>query len=159
HLDTKIAYYLTVSQEETKSFRLTDLAYEMTDMGGYDRPLEEWKENYIKEYKKEHGTKRLNEVDGADFNYEQVTKIEFLAPYASGDVDATLRIHNVLMDNINQSEQWKSMYLDFYPRLTVALAQMEANGFKADEEYMEVLEVEYADEKERLIDKIRANAF
>lgn len=48
--DTKIAYYLSVSQEADASLRLSDLAFEMTDMGGYDNDLEQYKKDYIKNY-------------------------------------------------------------------------------------------------------------
>lgn len=155
NLDTKVAYYLTVSQEKAKSFRLTDIAYEMTDMGGYDKPLEDWKKQYIKDYKAEHGKVPVNEIDGGNFNYEWFPLKEQLAPYASGDVDATLRIHNVLMEKINTSAKWKDLYFNFYPRLTVALAQAESNGLKADIPYLEKLQVVYAEELERIIKAIR----
>ena len=155
NLDTKVAYYLTVSQEKAKSFRLTDIAYEMTDMGGYDKPLEDWKKQYIKDYKAEHGKAPVNEIDGGNFNYEWFPLKEQLAPYASGDVDATLRIHNVLMEKINTSAKWIDLYFNFYPRLTVALAQAESNGLKADIPYLEKLQVVYAEELERIIKAIR----
>lgn len=155
HLDTKVAYYLTVSQEEAKSFTLSTLAYEMTDMGGYDKPLDEWRENYIKEYRAEHKEKPVNEVDGSDFNYEWFPLRDFLAPYAAGDVDATLRIHNVLAKNIAQTEAWTDLYYRFYPRLTVALASIEAWGFQADPEYFDVLDEEYNKERDRILEAIR----
>lgn len=43
HRDTKILYWLTVTQQVEDSFRLSDLSFELTDMGGYDDPLEEFK--------------------------------------------------------------------------------------------------------------------
>ena len=48
--DTKIAYYLAISQEAESSLRLSDMAYEMTDMGGYDKPLEDYKIQYKKNH-------------------------------------------------------------------------------------------------------------
>lgn len=41
--DTKVGWYLAVTQEQAESLRLSDLAYEVTDQGGYDKPLEEFK--------------------------------------------------------------------------------------------------------------------
>lgn len=41
--DTKVGWYLAVTQEQAESLRLSDLAYEVTDMGGYDKPLEDFK--------------------------------------------------------------------------------------------------------------------
>lgn len=45
--DTKVGWYLAVSQEASESLRLTNLAYEATDMGGYDEPLENFKVWFI----------------------------------------------------------------------------------------------------------------
>lgn len=41
--DTKVGWYLAVTQEQAESLRLSDLSYEVTDMGGYDKPLEDFK--------------------------------------------------------------------------------------------------------------------
>ena len=49
HRDTKVMYYLLVNQDVESSLKLSDLSYEMTDMGGYDKPLEEFKKQYVKE--------------------------------------------------------------------------------------------------------------
>lgn len=156
--DTKIAYYLTVSQEASKSFRLSDLAYEMTDMGGYDAPLEEWKKEYIKKYKKEHNQTPVNEVDGSNFNYEWIPLKEFLSPYASGDVDCTLRIYNVLWEKVKTYDKWVTLFTDFYPRLMVTLARMESTGFAVNEDYLDELDVEYNKELERLTNELRDNS-
>lgn len=51
--DTKVGWYLAVTQEEAESLRLSDLAYEATDMGGYDKPLEDykvWFRNHLLKY-------------------------------------------------------------------------------------------------------------
>lgn len=41
--DTKVGWYLAVTQEVKESLRLSYLAYEVTDVGGYDKPLEDFK--------------------------------------------------------------------------------------------------------------------
>lgn len=41
-IDTKDGYYLTINQAVKESLRLTDLSKELTDMGGYDDPLEDF---------------------------------------------------------------------------------------------------------------------
>ena len=45
--DTLVGWYLAVTQETTDSKRLSDLTYEVTDMGGYDKPLEDFKKWYV----------------------------------------------------------------------------------------------------------------
>ena len=41
--DTKVGWYLAVSQEKAESLRLSNLSYEATTIGGYDKPLEDFK--------------------------------------------------------------------------------------------------------------------
>ena len=55
HEDTMVGWYLAVSQETSDSLRLSNLAYEATDMGGYDEPLENFKIWFM--------TKLLKELD------------------------------------------------------------------------------------------------
>ena len=50
HRDTKVMYYLLINQEVESSLRLSDMAYELTDMGGYDRALEDYKKKYSADY-------------------------------------------------------------------------------------------------------------
>ncbi|WAX23341.1 DNA polymerase I [Staphylococcus phage vB_SauM_VL10] len=45
--DTLVGWYLAVTQDTKDSKRLSDLAYEVTDVGGYDKPLEDFKEWYV----------------------------------------------------------------------------------------------------------------
>lgn len=87
--DTKVGWYLAVTQEQAESLRLSDLAYEVTDMGGYDKPLEDFKKwfssdllkvisekmnNIIKDNKKtakkEHGIKATDYNDWLDNNID-----------------------------------------------------------------------------------------
>lgn len=160
NVDTKVAYFLAISQEEAKSFKLTDLAYEFTDMGGYDKELEEWKKQYIIDYKAEHGSNPVNEVDGSNFSYEWFPLEEVLTPYSAGDTDCTLRIYNRLWnDHIKDNPKWVELFTNFYPRLAVSLARMESTGFMADRDYMEVLDVEYEKEVNRLEAEIRKSSY
>lgn len=48
--DTKTMYYLLVNQDVKGSLRLSDLTYEFTDLGGYDKALEDYKKQYIEDY-------------------------------------------------------------------------------------------------------------
>lgn len=208
--DTKVGYYLAVTQKLEASFKLSDLAYEMTDMGGYDKALEEYKKKYkqetleankaeidvekeaektriateyteataeykatMQELKKEKKSTlhlsppvkekiktfpkaeaRKNEVDGGDFNYEWIP-LELLHPYASGDVDCCLRIHNKLIKIIEQNEQMHFQFTEFYPQLISALATVESNGIMADRDYMEFINKEYTKKEEELIEEMR----
>lgn len=193
--DTKIMYYLLIDQEEEGSLKLSDLAYELTDMGGYDKPMDEYRKKYIAEYRKkrqeeieklraEHREKvkedraqaeregrryvaerktfpkvesPKNEIDGGDFNFEWFPLKEVLHYYASGDVDAGLRIHNKL-DELGKKPENKNLrylYTTHYPELTKYLAVLEANGVQMDTEYTEGLAERYIEEEERLEEAMR----
>lgn len=154
HMDIQIAYWMVISQDRNNLRRLGNLAYEFTDMGGYDNDLEEWKDNYIREYRKEHKKPPVNEVDGSNFNYEWFP-LKMLVEYASGDVDATLRIHNVLYKKVETNEKWIKLYTDFYPRMSSAIAVTEANGLKLDLDYARKIAKEYRKEEARIVERIR----
>lgn len=79
--DTKVGWYLAVTQEKSESLRLSNLAYEATDMGGYDKPLEDFKVWYktvlLKFLEKELGeivkknkdlAKKNHNVNKTDYN-------------------------------------------------------------------------------------------
>lgn len=189
-------YYLLVNQEVESSLQLSDLSYELTDMGGYDKPLEEFKKNYQKTYldnekariaqmkedykaavayekelAKAEGRKpnkmekpefpkaesRVNEIDGGNFNYEWIPLFEFLSPYASGDVDSCLRIHNVLDKRgmLPENAKLRKLYIKDYCDITNVLAKIEANGVLMDIEYNKHIEKAYVGEEERLLQEMR----
>lgn len=153
--DTMVGYYLTVTQKVEKSFKLSDLAYEMTDMGGYDKALDDFKKEYKTQWKKDHPKESLeNEIDGGDFNYEWIP-LKLLHPYASGDVDCCLRIHNTLNRVIQSNLQWVQLYDVFYPKLISTLATIESNGMKVDMEYLVDIDEKYTAEVDRLEEEIR----
>lgn len=193
--DTMIMYYTLINQNPEASLALSDLAYELTDMGGYDKALDEYKRKYIQDHlatekakiaqkRQDHkdkvkaereeakkkgekyvakkvtfpkASKPKNEVDGSDFNYEWFDLIEMLHPYASGDVDACLRIHNQL-DEIGKkegNEERRELYTEHYPELTNSLAYIEANGIKMDVEYNDNLSEAYEQEMQVLLKQLR----
>jgi DNA polymerase I-like protein with 3'-5' exonuclease and polymerase domains/uracil-DNA glycosylase len=213
--DTKVMYYLLINQEVEGSLQLSDMAYELTDMGGYDKPLDDFKKQYVSNYvaklkqdieqmkadykaqvtqlKEEYKEKVAqekelaraegrksqhtsipkpdippkpefptveppkNEVDGGDFNYEWIPLFSFLSPYASGDVDACLRIHNKL-DAIGlkpENARLRELYTGHYADLTNVLAKIEANGVKMDVKYNDILVEAYTEEEERILQEMR----
>ena len=193
--DTMIMYYVLINQDVEASLALSDMAYELTDMGGYDKALDEYKKEFIQNHleqdkarikkmredhkekvkrekaeAKERGekyvtqkvtfpkaSKPVNEIDGSDFNYEWFDLIEMLHPYASGDVDACLRIYNKL-DELGKkegNEKRRKLYTEHYPELTNSLAYIEANGVAMDVEYNDNLSEAYEKEMEVLLEKLR----
>ncbi|AIF72018.1 DNA polymerase [Bacillus phage Riley] len=257
--DTKTMYYLLVNQDVKGSLRLSDLTYEFTDMGGYDKALEDYKKQYIEDYKakekaridkekldwklkcdaeREQASNKIkemkadinatikelrselkvvnktikklekdeqplteflagrpdyltnrieelkqlrdrqaqewkyekpetpkwdevkapvNEIDGGDFNYEWIPLWEMLSPYASGDVDACLRIYNQLAARCTKKglEKLQDLYTGHYPELVNVLAKIEATGIKTDIPYIKSLVEAYTKEENRLIALMR----
>lgn len=196
HRDTKVMYYLLVNQEVEGSLKLSDLSYELTDMGGYDKPLEEFKKQYVidfvakrkeevaamkEDYKRRVAAEKalakaerrkpmkiekpdfpsveppVNEVDGSDFNYEWIPLFSFLSPYASGDVDSCLRIHNKL-DAVGlkpENARLRKLYAEHYADLTNVLAKIESNGVMMDTAYNDILVEAYTGEEDRLLQEMR----
>jgi DNA polymerase I-like protein with 3'-5' exonuclease and polymerase domains len=196
HRDTKIMYYALLNQDVDKSLRLTNLSYELTDMGGYDKALEDYKQQYIDEWVEERKAQKkemqeafkrakaeekalakaekrkpralptpefpdtsppVNEIDGSNFNYEWIPLVKMLHPYASGDVDACLRIHNKL-DAIGlkpENARIRELYTKHYTDLTARLAEIEANGVKMNTDYTKGLIEAYTGEEDRILQEIR----
>lgn len=88
--DTIVGWYLSVTQETADSLRLTNLAYEATDMGGYDKPLEDFKlwfvskliryfSDQIKEIQKENKTiaKKEYNIKATEYKKWIEEKIDF----------------------------------------------------------------------------------
>lgn len=196
HRDTKVMYYMLINQEVESSLQLSDLSYELTDMGGYDKPLDEFKKQYVTDFiatrkaemermKQEHKQAQAeekvrakaerrkaeklpkpdypsteaptNEVDGGDFNYEWIPLFAFLSPYASGDVDACLRIHNRLeaIGMKPENARIRELYIGPYCDVTNVLAKIESNGVKMDTAYNDILIEAYTEEEERILQEIR----
>ncbi|QEG04202.1 DNA polymerase 2 [Bacillus phage BC-T25] len=227
HRDTKVMYYLLVNQAVDSSLKLSDLAYELTDMGGYDKALEDFKTQYVEEYianlkakvdqmkldykiqcansKEKHqanvkeARERMKElrkgnptyatqeeyiqlkeiadkkhvnppkpdypaveapknpIDGTDFCYEWIPLFSMLSPYASGDVDACLRIYNQLEIRGQRPEnrRVRELYTGHYTELTNYLAMIEANGVKMDVAYNDILIEAYTAEERRLVEEMR----
>lgn len=59
-LDTQVGYYLTVSQKTEDAFGLKTIVYQYTDMGGYEDPLDEYKEWFLKKLLKK--TARIRDI-------------------------------------------------------------------------------------------------
>lgn len=228
--DTKIGYWLEVSQDDKTDKTLSDLAFGLTSMGGYDAPLEDYKD-FVKQQvfigaekvlkakiakaklkandttiqldesdydavkdsidwsiAKTHkfyydgledwcinvlaipklnkyrlAKKVVNEIDpkgsGNDFNYEWIP-LEIMSYYAAGDSDCCLRLHHRLIsmmknDQKDPNNRLLYLYQDYYPKVTVGFACLEAWGMHANTEYMDKIAVKYTDEKNRLIEEMR----
>ena len=73
-LDTLIGYFLEVSQESETSRHLSDLAFTMTPLGGYDAPLEDYKKWLMEQQLKvARAAKKLKDELTEGFVRENIT--------------------------------------------------------------------------------------
>jgi len=133
--DPMIAHYIAVS-EERGGHGLKDLAWEHTDMGGYDNALDD--------YKREHG------IVG---RYDQIAW-EILREYAAADVDCTMRLWDVFEPMILEHPKWPALF-QIYMDGSYALRDMEINGILADEKRIEEFDIAYRNRIEEMEEKLR----
>ena len=172
-IDSMMMHYVAVSEELNVGRGLKQLAYEYTDMGGYDEPLDSYKETYLREakekwiankeaekqstgakYKKSDYTDPKNEIDGSNFNYEWIP-LDILAPYAAADTDVCLRISHELLKLVEENPKWIHLIFDYYPRLQNYLARCEENGVQLDPKQIAINKEGYGKEVARLLALIK----
>lgn len=105
--DTKQMQHLV---NENVQNRLTDLAYQHTDMGGYDTPMQEF-------------------LDDGNEHWQAPPK--FMLPYAAGDADCTRRVYVKLRNKIQElGLTWLEQNI-VLPAVTT-LARIEHRGMQVD---------------------------
>lgn len=133
--DPMIAHYIAVS-EERKGHGLKDLAWEHTDMGGYDNELDE--------YKQENG------IVG---NYGDI-EWEILREYAAADVDCTMRLFKVFEPMISNHPKWPDLF-QLYMDGSYALRDLELNGAMVNKERAEEFNKAYLKRIAELEEQLR----
>lgn len=116
--DTQQMFHLI---NEQASSGLKDLAYQFTDMGGYDTPMQEFLDK---------GNKHLD------------ASADFILPYAAGDADCTLRIYHVLRAKISKDVGLSWVERNVVNPATTTLARIEIRGMRIDFEHAKVVERE-----------------
>lgn len=95
--DTVLMHYLLDERQGTHG--LKTLAMKYTDMGDYDRALDEFKKTYCSS----HGIKE------EDFSYDLIP-FDILGDYAAQDTDATIRMYHKFKPLIDGNAKLASMY-------------------------------------------------
>lgn len=134
--DPQVAHYLAFNQDKG-THGLKALAWEFTDMGGYDNPLDD--------YKKEHG------IVG---NYNLIPW-EILREYAAADVDCTFRLFERFKPEIDKNEKFVAL-MDQYSEANYAIRNMEYNGAKLNTERLETFKEVYDSEIEMMEEKLKS---
>lgn len=116
NFDTLLAHYVAVS-EEKGTHGLKILAWEFTDMGGYDDPLDEYKAAHPEADPDQGG------------NYGNIP-LDILWPYGAADSDCTFRLWEAFAPKI--AEKFSALFYNIVMPSLRALANIEYEGFPVD---------------------------
>ena len=113
--DTMLLHYCLNEQPGTHS--LKELALKYTDLGDYDKELDDFKTAYC----------RANGVLKGDFTYDLIP-FDILASYAAIDTIATFKIFNLFYDKVKGSAKLYNVYSTLLREGTDFLVQVQDNG-------------------------------
>lgn len=135
--DTMLAHYLAVSEEQGTQ-GLKALAWEFTDMGGYDNELDEYRNKLPEAIK---------------YNYDNIPW-NILSKYAVADVDCCLRLKDIFMPMIEENEKWVTIMNDIMMPGSYALMEVEKNGMLMAEDVIDQYESTYTAELARIKERL-----
>lgn len=137
--DTMLAHYLAVSEEQGTQ-GLKGLAWEFTDMGGYDNDLDE---------------ARAKLPEAIRYNYDNIPW-DVLKTYAVADVDCCLRLMEIFKPMIDANPQWAIVMNDIMMPGSYALRAVEENGMSFDVKVAEIYEKTYGEEIARITERLES---
>jgi DNA polymerase I-like protein with 3'-5' exonuclease and polymerase domains len=141
--DAMLAHY---NLDENDSHGLKGLAIKFTDLGDYDKELENFKLNYCKQHK----------ILQSQFSYDLIP-FEILYKYAAIDTIATYRLHFKFIPHIQSNEKLFNVYETILKPGSDALQQIEENGIPITSKstlikYIDSIETEVAELTKKLYD-------
>lgn len=137
--DTMLGNYLTVS-EELGEQGLKKIVWKFTDMGGYDNPLDEYKET-------------LPAAERGDYGK---IPLSILGAYGGADADAVLRLVDAFSQRLRNDPQWDTLFFKILMPGSDALEDVEVNGLKMDMETASRYSKEYRAEESRVREALEA---
>ena len=139
--DTMLLHYCL--EESVGTHGLKPLAMRFTDLGDYERDLDEYKKTWA----------RKNKVKLEDFNYGMLPS-DILAPYACKDADATFQLFSKFMPLVDKSPEFSKLYRNILIPATYALRKLEKNGGPVNREQVEWLAAQYEIDVEECLAEI-----
>jgi len=128
--DTMLMHYCL--EEAVGTHGLKPLALRFTDLGDYERELDEYKKTFA----------RKNKIKLEDFNYGMIPT-DILAPYAEKDADATFQLWNKFNPLISKNKEFSFLYNEILKPATLALLRLEHNGGPIDMDKLADIEKDY----------------
>ena len=142
--DTMLLHYCL--EESVGTHGLKPLALRFTDLGDYERQLDEYKKSWA----------RKNKVKLADFNYGMLPS-DILAPYACKDADATFQLYGKFKPLVEKSEEFDRLYKTILMPATQAMKTLEKNGGPIDIEQVNWLAEQYKIDVEECLEEINTH--
>ena len=139
--DTMLLHYCL--EESVGTHGLKPLALRFTDLGDYERELDDYKKSWA----------RKNKVKLADFNYGMLPS-DILAPYACKDADATFQLYMKFWPLVEKSEEFLRLYKDILMPATHAMKRLEKNGGPINIEQVNHLTEQYTIDMEECHEEI-----
>src|SRR6056300_1503396 len=130
-------------EEAVGTHGLKPLALRFTDLGDYERELDEYKKSWA----------RKNKVKLADFNYGMLPS-DILAPYACKDADATFQLYGKFKPLVEKSEEFTRLYNTILMPATHAMKRLEKNGGPIDIDQVTHLTEQYTIDMEECLEEI-----
>ena len=139
--DTMLLHYCL--EETVGTHGLKQLALRFTDLGDYERDLDEYKKTFC----------RKNKIKLEDFNYSMIPT-DILAPYAQKDVDATFQLWEKFNPLVSKNKEFNALYTGILKPATTALMKLESNGGPIDTKELDKLEESYKIDVEECLAEI-----
>ena len=139
--DTMLLHYCL--EESVGTHGLKPLALRFTDLGDYEKELDDYKKTFA----------RRNKIKLADFNYGMLP-MDILAPYACKDGDATFQLYNKFKPLVDKSKEFVSLYNTILKPATKALKILERTGGPINLNQLENLDKDYKIDIEECIEEI-----
>ena len=139
--DTMLLHYTL--EESVGTHGLKPLAMRFTDLGDYEKDLDDYKKTWC----------RQNKIKLAEFNYGMLPS-DILAPYACKDADATMQLYHKFKPIVDKSEEFSSLYNNILKRATSALKTLERNGGPVDVKQVNWLADQYEIDVEECLSEI-----
>jgi len=135
--DTMEGHYLCISEKQGTQ-GLKEMAWQFTDMGGYDNELDKFKET-------------LPEDDRN--NYENIPW-SILSPYGAADADCALRLLHIFKPLIDANPKWKRIMYEIYIPASYALIEVEEAGMHMNLEKVKLYQEKYEIELKKVTDEL-----
>ena len=142
--DTMLLHYCL--EEAVGTHGLKPLALRFTDLGDYERELDDYKKSWA----------RKNKVKLADFNYGMLPS-DILAPYACKDAAATFQLYMKFKPLVDKSEEFNKLYATILLPATHAMKRLEKNGGPVDIDQVKYLTEQYTIDMEECLEEIMSH--